>query len=583
MFLGIATLLIAVIISAVSAYYSVLGLTAIFAAAFWPIVLMGGALETGKIMTAVWLHRNWGRASWAYKAYLVPALVFLMLLTSMGIFGFLSKAHLDQTVPTGDVAAQVALIDEKIKNERETIANARSLIKQLDDAVVGINASADREVKRRDGSTYTQSGAERALAVRRSQARDRASLTKTIDEAQATIVKLQEQKAPIAKELRKVEAEVGPVKYVAAMIYGDNPDTNTLEKAVRWVIILIVLVFDPLAIVLILAGSKQIEWARGINFKQEDHHREVMRQRAIEEEESATAKKEPELGDWTEQDHTELANDLLMSLDKEEQDLRDLRADAERIHRQEQEIADLLEQNKAQLEKNQKIESDLNDAVEIISILEENSQNDSQKINDLSIQKSQLLEQLDQVTAENKALEEQIRILAQQLEEEKNKPAQIVYETVAPSEPVAEPEPVLEVVEVQPEPVAEPELEVQPEPKEEAPVEQPAAVPEFISLVADNDDSSSPTNASFGTKFPLKAGRGDLFLRVDYLPSKLFKWNGNKWIEVDKRLTDSYTYNDQYIKHLISRVKKGEYDIDDLSDNEKSQIDDFLKNNPDAQ
>lgn len=127
MIFGIFTLIVAVIISAVAAYYSIVGLTAIFAAAVIPIIIMGAVLEVGKITAAVWLKINWHRASLTYKLYLVPAVALLMLLTSMGIFGFLSKAHSDQILIKGDTNEQVALYDEQIKVERETIDNAKSL------------------------------------------------------------------------------------------------------------------------------------------------------------------------------------------------------------------------------------------------------------------------------------------------------------------------------------------------------------------------------------------------------------------------------------------------------------------------
>ena len=247
---------VALALSAIAAFYSIVGLTAIFAAAVVPIVIMGTILEIAKVTVTIWLHEYWRQCRFLMKLYLVPAVVVLMIITSMGIFGFLSKAHLDQTVPTGDVAAQVQLIDEKINNERDTIANARSLLSQLDKAVVDISNAPDREVNGR-----TISSAERALQVRRQQAQDRANLTRTIEQSQARIVKLQEEKAPFAKDLRKIEAEVGPIKYIAALIYGDNPDANLLEKAVRWVIIILVAVFDPLAIMMLLAATESRSWA----------------------------------------------------------------------------------------------------------------------------------------------------------------------------------------------------------------------------------------------------------------------------------------------------------------------------------
>ena len=257
MFLTYTMLVVAIALSAVAAFYSIVGLTAIFAAAVVPIVIMGTILEIAKVVVTVWLHEYWRQCRLLMKIYLVPAVFVLMVITSMGIFGFLSKAHLDQTVPTGDVAAQVQLIDEKINNERDTIANARSLLAQLDKAVVDISNAPDREVNGR-----VISSAERALQVRRQQARDRANLTKTIEQAQARIVTLQEEKAPFARDLRKIEAEVGPIKYIAALIYGDNPDANLLEKAVRWVIIILVAVFDPLAIMMLLAATESHKWTR---------------------------------------------------------------------------------------------------------------------------------------------------------------------------------------------------------------------------------------------------------------------------------------------------------------------------------
>jgi hypothetical protein len=261
--LAILTLFTGLAISAVAIYYSVIGLAAIFSAAVIAIMVMGAILEVAKLVAAWWLKANWDRAPLLLKSYMLVAVVVLMLITSMGIFGFLSKAHSDQAITTGDVQAQVYLIDEQIKVERENIANAQSLIKQLDDAVVGINASGiDREFKLRDGTTRTQSAAERALQVRRSQAKDRANLTSQIEKSQTKILELQQKKAPIAANMREVEAKVGPIKYIAQLIYGDDPDENLLEKAVTWVIITIVFVFDPLAVLLLLASQMSFGWAR---------------------------------------------------------------------------------------------------------------------------------------------------------------------------------------------------------------------------------------------------------------------------------------------------------------------------------
>lgn len=256
------TLLSGLVISAVAVWYSVAGLVSIFAASALSIIIMGVALEVSKLVATVWLKWNWRRAPRMIKIYLISAISILMIITSMGIFGYLSKAHLDQNIVSGDVQARISLVDEKIKIERENIANAQQVIKQMDAAVNGVLATGDQEVKLKDGSSRVNSAAERSLQIRRSQAKDREALTKQIEVSQARIVKLQEEIAPVRAEMRKVEAEVGPIKYIAKLIYGDQTDQNMLEKAVTWVIIIIVLVFDPLAVVLLLSSQYSFQWFR---------------------------------------------------------------------------------------------------------------------------------------------------------------------------------------------------------------------------------------------------------------------------------------------------------------------------------
>jgi hypothetical protein len=244
-------------ISAVAIYYSVAGLVAIFAAAVIPIIVMGVALESGKLAATVWLKQNWSIAPGYLKTYLLIAIIVLMMITSMGIFGYLSKAHLDQAVPTSDIADKVSLIDEKIKTERENIDASRKALKQLDESVDQVMARSTNE-----------QGANRAAQLRRTQAKERTQLQADIAKSQSAITKLNDERSPIAKELRKVEAEVGPIKYIAALIYGENTDANLLESAVRWIIIVIVLVFDPLAVILLLASQYSFSHFR----KQSEEH-----------------------------------------------------------------------------------------------------------------------------------------------------------------------------------------------------------------------------------------------------------------------------------------------------------------------
>lgn len=251
MILAILLLATGLIISAVAIYYSVIGLAAIFAAATIPIYIMGGSLEVAKLVCASWLKANWDRAPRFMKYYMITAVSVLMVITSMGIFGFLSKAHTDQSLVSGDVMAKIAVYDEKIKTEKENIDVARKAIKQLDDAVDQVMARSTDE-----------RGADKASQIRRAQQRERTALQRDINNAQSNISKLQAERAPIAAEVRKVEAEVGPIKYIAKLIYGDDPDANILEKAVTWVIILIVAVFDPLAVIMLLAAQMTFGWLR---------------------------------------------------------------------------------------------------------------------------------------------------------------------------------------------------------------------------------------------------------------------------------------------------------------------------------
>lgn len=253
------TLLSGLSISAVAVWYSVAGLVSIFAAAAVPIIIMGVALEVSKLVATVWLKMNWKIAPVMMRTYLVIAIIILMFITSMGIFGFLSKAHLDQAVPTGDVSAKVQMIDDKIKTEQDNVTAAKAALTQMD---AQVNARLDRSDDER--------GAERAVQIRRNQAKERKVLQADIAKSQKEIAKLREERAPIASELRKVEAEVGPIKYIAALIYDNAADTNVLEKAVRAVIIIIVAVFDPLAVVLLLASQYSFQYFRRVREEAEE-------------------------------------------------------------------------------------------------------------------------------------------------------------------------------------------------------------------------------------------------------------------------------------------------------------------------
>jgi hypothetical protein len=213
---------------------------------------MGSALEVGKLVCASWLKENWERAPRFMKYYMISAVMVLMLITSMGIFGFLSKAHNDQNLVSGDVQSKIAIYDEKIKTAKENIEANRKQLKQMDEAVDQVM-----------GRSQDEKGADKANNIRRSQQRDRSALAKDIEANQKLIASLNDQAAPIRAEVRKVEAEVGPIKYIAKFIYGEHgADENSLERAVTWIIILIVIVFDPLAVIMLLAAQMTFGWLR---------------------------------------------------------------------------------------------------------------------------------------------------------------------------------------------------------------------------------------------------------------------------------------------------------------------------------
>ena len=260
MFLNILALLSAVSISGVAAYYSIAGLTAIFSGAVIPIIIMGGVLEFGKIITTVWLHQNWNRVNVLVKWYLCVAVVVLMFVTSMGIFGFLSRAHIETTSSVGDNTLLIEQIDQNLGVEQQRIKDNQALIKQMDDAVNGLlNSSASNATK---DNNRTATLTAQATKLRDSQKKERLAANQTIDETNKRIADLNSQKLKLNQAQLKVEAEVGPIKYIAQLIYGDNVDKSLLERAVRWVIIFIVAVFDPLAVSLVLGATMGISSRR---------------------------------------------------------------------------------------------------------------------------------------------------------------------------------------------------------------------------------------------------------------------------------------------------------------------------------
>ncbi len=239
------TLATALTLSGIAAFYSIIGLTTIFAGAYWPIVIMGCVLEVAKVVATSWVYRNWFKTNATIKYYLTAAVCVLMLITSMGIFGFLSKAHTTQAITSGDNTLQIQQIDQKIQRQQDRISDAQLVLSQLDAAVqILIDNNRIR-------------GTEGSIAVRESQKVERAALTGLVDDASEQIGILQSQKLRLNQEQLIIEAEVGPIKYIAEMFYDKSSQEN-LNKAVRAAIILIVIVFDPLAIALLIAANSSM-------------------------------------------------------------------------------------------------------------------------------------------------------------------------------------------------------------------------------------------------------------------------------------------------------------------------------------
>jgi len=486
MIFGFSILATALLLSIVAAYYSVAGLTAIFSAATIPVIIMGASLELGKIVATVWLHNNWKRAGIVFKLYLIPAVAFLMLLTSMGIFGYLSKAHSDQSLVSGDSIAKVAIYDEKIKISKENIDAGRKALKQMDESVDQVM-----------GRSSDEKGADKAVALRRGQQKERGRILAEIEAEQKKISSLNEERAPLAAEFRKVEAEVGPIKYIAALVYGDNPDANVLERAVRLVIIMIVLVFDPLALTLILAANKQFEWARqGTGGFVHD-------------------------APQYESDDGPLTAEQVEQLEKS---VETFRTDPHQPGWMFQNLA-----TAPQLE-----EKDIEEIIDELDRVRHTPEPDLTVYND-----ERLVSKFDK------------QQLADDEEDPRIKTAIKQWKTDNPDDTIKNQRYQMLRGEI---------------------TELP-----WMRLVADNALGTG-THTGFGTSFPNNPNRGDTFVRVDIMPSTLYKFNGNTWIQVDKNLSDSYTYDSAYINHLISKISTGEYDIDLLSDAERQQVEQHLQN-----
>jgi hypothetical protein len=626
MLYGIIILATALILSLTAEYYSIMGLTAIFAAAVVPVIVMGASLGLGKVVATVWLHNNWKRIPWTFKTYLVPAIIFLMFLTSMGIFGYLSKAHLEQASLTGDSTAQVSLFDEKIATQKDNIASARLALKQMD-------ATVDQTITRSTDVGSVQI----ASQLRKRQQKERAGLQDEIGKAQTEIAKLQEQRAPLAAQSRKIEAEVGPIKYIAALIYGDNPDSNLLERAVRWVIVLIVMVFDPLALCLILAASLQFEWARHGKGGYVHDEPEVVAEHGLPEVPdervppvpafipsvgplepydpyihgtpgpihwtTTTTYTDPDPIPGEEEDD---AVEEVFEMSSEWDDSRHAFSDTPpAIEESLLDVPELTQAELAVMEKVDELSAKIDEGIrnynneptpdeftpEMIALADEiiaervseDMYNEPLPNLDTMPAALQRNELIDFVDSEHFELPDEIPTLEVDPEED-------IITAMGSLEPIPPIPDILnitdealpEIVQVAVEHIdAPPELvqvtvdHVDPNTRIKTSRQEWVPAP----IEADNLEGNAQVSADFGTTFPAIANKGDMYLRVDYLPTRLFKFNGNTWMHVEKTASDSYTYNEEYVKYLIEKIESGEYSLDDLTQPEQDQIAEYLNKN----
>ena len=237
--LSLLTFVTSIAIAAVAAWYSIIGLTTIFSAAVIPIIIMGIVLEIGKLVAAAWVYNHWRETSILLRTYLVSAIVVLMLITSMGIYGFLSKSHIDAGINTGEISVKIERIDNRIKSEQRQIDRAEKNILEM-----------DTTLEKTEYGFFDDS----RLEERKRHTAEREQLNSIITKSENSIDDLLDKKSEYELEVKNFEVEVGPIKYIAALIYGDEA-TNYLDNTVRYVILLLIFVFDPLAVLLLISAN----------------------------------------------------------------------------------------------------------------------------------------------------------------------------------------------------------------------------------------------------------------------------------------------------------------------------------------
>lgn len=495
MLFGILTLFTALSMATVAAVFAIYGIIAIFAGMPQFALVMGAVIELGKVVGISWLYRNWSEPT-KIKYAMAPLVLVAMMLTSMGIFGLLSKAHLEQTSPVANNEVQITRLDQQIAREQSRIADSEEVISQLDQTVQTL-IDFDR-IRGDDG----------ALAVRESQAEQRELLRQTIDTAQAELDRLEDQKLELTQELTAIALEVGPVKYLAELVYGT--ETDRTEEAVRWVIIAFIFVFDPMAILLLMAANYTFD-------QRNKKPVEVVHQEPIIEN-----KEEPNVEKTTEElNNDDTTNDADTTITSQQSDS----------------------------------EPEVTAAGSTVGT------NDSQETDErtderdfVPVQPEGSIDIITSIQDQPSSVDDAAQAMSESAAKKKEPNKEIITDGVTP------------IIDVGDGYVEYNNHLYQKDALKEI-------NPSLFSLKIDN---ASIPNSSFGTQFPKIAKKKDMFVRVDVIPNKVYRFEGSKWIEINKNLSNTYLYDQEYIKYLVEKIDKGEYDIDLLSEQEKIQIEEYL-------
>ena len=714
-------LLVAAIISIMSAYYSIVGLTAIFAGAFWAIVVMAGSLELAKVTTAIWLHLNWARARAWIKLYMVPAVLVLMIISSMGIFGFLSKAHIEQDAAGQEAQARIDRIDDELARLEFNRDRAETRIQELEAGSTGADASIqnqiDREQARVDAAyariqpaldTQNEIISDARDTIREQTVEAQAELDEVtgrleqlqdlldagnveaaqtllinsgflngsadgrigpqtrgaiasfnnelnsereqlesqissvtqleqqrVNEAQAEITRLRqtaeeqvassleliqtlsaqlgtttfddldeqiaaqndiirtanteedeliETKFQLQSEIRALEAEVGPIRYVAELIYGEA-DRSLLERAVQILILVIVGVFDPLAVVMMLAATSGIA--------------EIAKRKIKAEREKAAAPPPDEDNVYINPNQSvpepqpvqempvPIVTESVVTMDiAEELTITSPEAPVKDDHTEEL-VAETQKLIK-ELDDKDKLIQDLAERVVALEELDRTIEPEPETPYLFDFEPP---EELPPVANDEIEIEESVELAVDDYEPVAPTQLEKVEELPIIEEPADDFEELFEVAEEEPQVVWTDE-EYDAAWKENELLNYAGAgthtreitreeITPRVSVTAEDDlELREPPHTSFGTILPQDPDKGDVFLKVDIEPNKLYKYSGTRWIEIERqRIDDTLAYNNEYIEWMIEQISRGVYDLDDVSEIVRDRIVELLEDN----